>query len=72
MKPGDLAKFAKRNLRIAGLPIAEEDIFVLILDVTKGEISGLPGVDLILVDYLLNSKIYTCDSDLLEVVNETR
>ena len=68
MKPGDLAKFAKRNLRIA----AQEDIFVLILDVRKGEISGLPGVDLILVDYLLNSKIYTCDSDLLEVIDETR
>lgn len=67
MKPGDLAKFMKRNLRDA-----QEDIFVLILDVRKGEISGLPGVDLTLVDYLLNSKIYTCDSDLLEVVDETR
>ena len=67
MKPGDLAKFMKRNLRDA-----QEDIFVLILDVRKSEISGLPGVDLILVDYLLNSKIYTCDSDLLEVIDETR
>lgn len=72
MKPGDLAKFMKRNLHDVGLHVAQEDIFVLILDVRKGEISGLPGVDLILVDYLLNSKIYTCDSDLLEVVDEAR
>ena len=70
MKPGDLAKFMKRNLWGGGLHTAQEDIFVLILDVRKGEISGLPGVDLILVDYLLNSKIYTCDGDLLEVIDE--
>ena len=65
MKPGDLAKFMKRNLRDA-----QEDIFVLILDVRKGEISGLPGVDLILADYLHNSRVYTCDSELLEVIDE--
>lgn len=72
MKPGDLAKFMKRNLRGVGLHTAQEDIFVLILDVRKGEISGLPGVDLVLVDYLHNSRVYTCDSDLLEVVDEAR
>jgi hypothetical protein len=60
----------KQHARAAGLHTAQEDIYVLVLDVRKGELPGLPGVDLTLVDYLLNSKIYTCDSDLLEVIDD--
>jgi hypothetical protein len=71
VKPGDLAKFMKRHLNAAVLHPAQEDIYVLVLDVRKGELPGLPGVDLTLVDYLLNSRVYTCDSDLLEVIDET-